>query len=169
MKRAVLLSSGVFAILGVAALVLVGPVGLDSGQTSPVTESASVSKTANGVLDGMTFKGRLGPSGATPDVEDQWVFDNGMFVSQECERRCSYPPRPYFSRQVGTSTEFISVTECPGKDATIVWRGSVEGTSIRGVATWTMERWYWTIERTFAFEGERVDASRPIATDQPSR
>jgi hypothetical protein len=165
MKKATLMSVGVLAIIGIAALSLSGVSVIESGDPSAADASDAIGQPATGPLDGMTFKGHLGPSGAPADVADQWVFEDGMFVSKECERRCNYPPRPYYSREAGESTEFISVTNCPDKNATIVWRGTVDGRSIKGEATWTMERWYWTIENTFAFEGELAAGLQPVASD----
>jgi hypothetical protein len=120
----------------------------------------------SGVLDGMTFSAELGPFGKPADVNDSLVFANGTFVSTECERRCGYPARPYFVRQVGDRIEFISETRCPDKDAKIVWRGIVEDGTIKGVFTWTTVRWYWTIEKEFSFEGTVVDGATPITSSR---
>ena len=118
-----------------------------------------------GILDGKTFKGRIGPRGKPADVEDTYVFADGTFVSVECELRCDYPARPYFVRENGNAIEFVSETKCPYKDAKIVWRGKVEGDSIEGVATWTMSRWYWTIEKEFTFSGTLQNARSPVASN----
>ncbi len=111
-------------------------------------------------LDGMTFTAALGPDGKLKDVEDRFVFANGTFVSKECELRCEYPARPYFVRMSGDGTEFLSETKCPYKDATIVWRGTVKGDAIEGVATWTIKRWYWSIEKKYSFSG-KLERSTP--------
>jgi hypothetical protein len=115
-----------------------------------------------GPLDGKTFTGALGPDGKPKDVKDVFVFENGTFVSKECEVRCKYPARPYFVRTNGTKTEFLSETQCPYKDAKIVWRGIVDGDTVKGKSTWVAKRWYWTVEKTFEFEGKLVE--EPIAT-----
>ena len=117
-----------------------------------------------GPLDGLTFRGALGPDGEPKDTPDVFVFENGTFVSKECELRCKYPARPYFVRTNGGKTEFISETQCPYKDARIIWRGSVEGNRISGKSTWVVKRWYWTVENTFEFEGELVETN-PVAAD----
>lgn len=109
-----------------------------------------------GPLDNMTFTGALGPDGKPKDIPDSFVFENGTFVSKECELRCKYPARPYFVRTNGNKTEFISETKCPYKDAKIIWRGTVEGDTIKGKSTWVVKRWYWTIENSFEFEGKLV-------------
>ncbi len=129
-------------------------------------EGLNAEKAADvGMLDGKTFKGGVGPRGKPADVEDTFVFADGTFVSVECELRCQYPARPYFVRETGGAIEFISETECPYKDAKIVWRGTVVGDSIEGVATWTMSRWYWTIEKEFSFSGILQNASSPVASN----
>ena len=114
---------------------------------------------AAGPLDGMTFVGMLGPDGKPKDIADTFVFENGTFVSKECELRCKYPARPYFVRNEGGKTLFISETQCPYKDAKIVWRGTVDGDTIKGESTWVVKRWYWTYEDTFEFEGKLAPAT----------
>jgi hypothetical protein len=123
-----------------------------SKSITPETE-----ETVPGLLDGLTFRGALGPDGKPKDTPDVFVFENGTFVSKECELRCKYPARPYFVRINGSKTEFISETQCPYKDAKIVWRGIVEGDRIRGKSTWVTKRWYWTVENTFEFEGKLIE------------
>ncbi len=117
------------------------------------TVQAEETATA-GPLDGMTFVGMLGPDGKPKDIHDTFVFENGSFVSKECELRCKYPARPYFVRNEGGKTLFISETQCPYKDAKIIWRGTIDGDTIRGESTWVVKRWYWTYEDTFEFEGK---------------
>jgi hypothetical protein len=119
--------------------------------------SSPVQESIPGPLDGMTFSGVLGPDGKLKDVQDSFVFENGSFVSKECELRCKYPARPYFVRKNGSKTEFISETKCPYKDAKITWRGTIEGDTIKGKSTWVVKRWYWTIENTYAYEGKLVE------------
>ena len=87
-------------------------------------------------------------------------------MSKECEFRCKYPARPYFIRKSGNNTEFVSETKCPYKDAKITWRGTVEGSTIKGVSTWTVKRWYWTVEKNFEFAGTLVKQSPPVAGKQ---
>ena len=122
---------------------------LESSESTDAAEKAS-----SGPLDGMTFVGMLGPDGQPKDVADVFVFENGTFVSKECELRCKYPARPYYVRTNGSKTEFISETQCPYKDAKIVWRGTIDGDRIKGKSTWVVKRWYWTVENTFEFEGK---------------
>lgn len=118
-----------------------------------------------GILDGMTFAGDVGLRGEELDIRDRFVFEDGQFVSKECEVRCKYPARPYYVREVAGAAEFISETRCPYKDAKIVWRGTVHGDRIEGVATWTLSRWYWTIEKELVFVGTLERATAPLTSD----
>lgn len=126
----------------------------------------STGQSVRGPLDGMIFSGALGPDGQPKDTADVFVFENGTFVSRECELRCEYPARPYFVRVVGDKTEFISETQCPYKDAKIIWRGTVEGDRITGKSTWVVNRWYWTVENTFEFEGKLVPADSSLTATE---
>ena len=149
-----------FALLLIAGITAAALFGL------PATTSAaeSVENQTKAPLDGMSFRGGVGPYGQPHDVEDRFVFANGEFFSKECEQRCEYPARPYFIRKVGDQIEFISETKCPYKDATIVWRGSVQGDKIEGVATWTINRWYWTVEKKYEFSGSLEEPGTPLAS-----
>ena len=122
------------------------------------------SNSEQGPLDGKSFTGALGPAGKPKDTEDRFVFANGTFVSKECELRCKYPARPYYIRTVGDRIDFVSETKCPYKDAKIIWRGTVEGDRITGVSTWTVKRWYWTVEKTFEFSGKLEQSATPVAS-----
>ena len=132
-------------------------IGLATATTQ--ADESGAAAPATGPLDGLIFVGMLGPDGKPKDIHDTFVFENGSFVSKECELRCKYPPRPYFVRSEGGKTLFISETKCPYKDAKIVWRGTVDGDTIRGVSTWIVKRWYWTYEDTFEFEGKLAPAA----------
>lgn len=134
--------------------------GMTAGTGSAATDPAP----GSGPLDGMAFAGMIGPEGKPKDIHDTFVFADGNFVSMECEARCQYPARPYYVRTTDEGTEFYSVTRCPYKDAEIVWRGTVSGDRIEGVASWTVNRWYWTIENRFKFSGRLTDEAVPIAS-----
>lgn len=160
--------SKLIIVFGVAAAVVAGSWLVLSKTTDPViAESASTTPgDGKGPLDGMTFVGALGLHGKPKDIEDSFVFANGTFVSKECELRCKYPARPYFVRKNGNQTEFVSETQCPYKDAKIVWRGTVEGDTVKGVSTWIVKRWYWTVENKFEFAGKLTKQSTPVASTE---
>ncbi len=147
------------------SVVAIGWIGLSSALVPEIADAIEESVTSgSGPLDGMTFTGALGPDGKPKDIADTFVFANGKFVSRECELRCKYPARPYFVRQNGNQTEFVSETQCPYKDAKIIWRGIVKGDTVKGVSTWTVRRWYWTVENRFEFEGKLAKQSTPVAS-----
>lgn len=136
-----------------------GSLALASKSDSTTANSNETLTRVDGPLDGLRFRGAIGPDGKPKDIPDLFVFEDGNFVSKECELRCKYPARPYFVRKVDNRTEFISETRCPYKDATIIWRGTIEGDIIKGKSTWIVKRWYWTIEDTFEFEGKLIKSS----------
>ena len=154
--------------LGIAGLVIAGSWFAISPSSDPIMAESGdiVQSDGKGPLDGMTFIGALGPDGKPKDIADKFVFANGTFVSKECELSCKYPARPYYVRNTGGKTAFVSETKCPYKDAKIIWRGTVEGDTIKGVSTWTAKRWYWTVESNFEFEGRLVRQSTPVARTQ---
>ena len=157
--------SKIISIIGALVLAMSGScfVFAETATSQPANNSALGQQPGSGLLDGMTFVSELGQVGEPADLEDTLVFENGMFVSTKCERKCNYPASPYFVRKNGAATEFISETRCPHKDATIVWRGVVKDGQIEGVATWTSSRWYWTIVKEIAFSGTMTDRGSPIS------
>lgn len=114
-----------------------------------------------GILDGMTFAGQIVRDGKPAvDVVDKWVFEKGTFLSTECAVRCHYPRAPYFIREQGAKIEFMSESRCTDQNATIVWRGTIENGSIKGVKRWTVKRWYWTIVKEFEFQGSLTGVAK---------
>ena len=111
------------------------------------------------VLDGKTFAGELGRVGKPGLTKDLFVFRDGMFVSEECERRCGYPAGPYWVRFEGDGVQFKSEIPCLKSDATMVWTGTLKGDEIEGTIAWTSKRWYWTIEKEFWFKGKLVESN----------
>lgn len=146
------------AVMAIGWLVAFGSIGPANADKSEATQLDGTN-----ILDGLTFSSDIGPIGKPANVKDMLVFANGAFLSTECERRCNYPARPYFVRHVGDKTEFFSETRCPDKDAKIQWRGIVDDEVIKGEFTWTVNRWYWTVEKKFWFEGTLAGRSTPIA------
>lgn len=160
--------SKLIILLGTAAAIMAGGWFFLSRSADPVmAEITDTTKTdGNGPLDGMTFVAELGLNGKPKDIKDTFVFANGTFLSKECEFRCKYPARPYFVRKNGKMTQFLSETKCPYKDAKITWRGTIDGDTVKGTSTWTIKRWYWTVENTFEFAGTLVNQSAPVSNTQ---
>ncbi len=154
MKRTKLL----LALGGLIMVVVLGTFAATAPPTSGEAMPANAAlRSGSGPLDGRVFLSMLGQEGKPGDIEDELIFEDGMFVSTECERRCNYPASPYFVRHRDNALEFFSESRCPHKDATIVWRGVVEDGVIKGESTWTLKRWYWTVEKKFWFEGELAE------------
>lgn len=145
----IIAASGVLIAVAVAGWLAVST----SSTPTPLKPIHAANANGSGILDGKTFTGKAGLLGKPLDIEDSWVFENGAFVSTECETQCNYPAAAYFIRRIGDAIEFTGSTRCLDKDAIISWRGSVFGQEIKGVFTWTIKRWYWTVEKKFWFEG----------------
>ncbi|MCR8913319.1 hypothetical protein FDP08_07820 [Marinobacter panjinensis] len=112
-------------------------------------------------LDGKSFQSRLGPVGQPADVDDLLVFEDGYFVSRECERRCGYAKVEYWLRTREDGIEMRAEVPCTDSGAMMYWRGTVRGDEIEGSFTWVNKRWYWTFEKEFWFEGRLVKADNP--------
>jgi hypothetical protein len=152
MKRpAPLILLGLFLIALSASAVAFSVMPKGDGGGELMQQEAILAGSAE--LDGLVFKARLGMEGKPADRDDTLIFDEGKLLSTECREICDFPARPYFVRKAGGSLEFVSITRCPERDAEIVWRGLVKDGEIKGVASWTMKRWYWTIQRDFHFTG----------------
>jgi len=152
--------------IGVLLLALAGGWFLASQVTKPV-QAVSVEETltaGTGPLDGMTFSGSIGSPEEPARTKDTFVFSKGRFVSTECVKTCGYRAGTYFVRDRGGKTEFLSVSSCTYKDANIVWRGTIKNGIIKGESTWTVKRWYRTVERKLLFEGKLVAAPKPVVS-----
>lgn len=162
-SKPLVVSFTVVAAITILTAVWVFP--LQSPASEGSGEPGGTVSSGNGPLDGMAFTGELGPESKPKDVRDTFVFANGNFVSKECELRCDYPAKPYFVRETENGIEFVSETRCPYKDAKIVWRGVVDGDVIEGTAVWTINRWYWSIDKTFEFSGRLTSRSSSLVRD----
>jgi hypothetical protein len=163
---AISLVIGVIVAVGVVATIAIGvmPTTTSDINSDSMELATYLQDSGTGPLDGKTFSGLIGLSGKPKDIKDSFVFENGKFVSTECERNCKFPAHPYFVRVNGTKIEFMSEAQCPYKNSKIVWRGTVEGNKIKGESTWVSKRWYWTMEKTLVFEGELVENSISTAS-----
>lgn len=113
-------------------------------------------------LDGKAFMSKLGPVGQSLDVDDMLVFEDGRFVSKECERRCGYAKADFWVRRAQDGAiEMRADVPCTESDAMMHWRGTVRGENIEGSITWVNKRWYWTFEKEFWFKGRLVEVDNP--------
>ena len=145
-----------FLVAAVVAIFLVSSAAI---QPHEVAMFPSPGLSASRILDGMTFSGTVGSDATDADVLDELTFADGKFVSVECDRRCGYPPAPYFVRRTGNRIEFETESNCTRQDAKITWRGTIENGALKGRFTWISKRWYWTLEKEFWFEGTLVSSA----------
>ncbi|MBW7470760.1 hypothetical protein QQF73_04975 [Marinobacter sp. M216] len=136
--------------LVLALMLSVSPVGVADNQMPVAT-----------ALDGKIFESQLGLKGEPLDVEDRLVFEDGQFVSEECERTCGYAKVEYWVRAQDDAIQMRAEVPCLHSGAVMYWRGTVRGDEIEGSFTWINKRWYWTFEKEFWFKGKLVQAGEP--------
>ena len=122
---------------------------------------AGGAETASGLLDGRDFEGILGPAGEGGGrrIADSLHFRDGFYWSRGCIA-CSFAPGPYFTRAVDGGIAFTGVLESPERGI-FRYMGLVRETGLVADIDWRRERWYWTFERGFRFEG--APAEMPAA------
>jgi len=131
---------------------------LKAADTVP-TENQSPGTPQISILEGKSFSGELGLLGKPASATDLLLFNEGMFVSKGCEKRCGYTAAEYQIRAEGGYYEVISETPCLKSDATIIWQGTVKGDEIEGTFTWINKRWYWTFEKEYWFKGKLIESN----------
>jgi len=119
---------------------------------------------AEGPLDGMVFKGHIGPADS-PDVPDTLHFEQGRFWSGECVR-CGFKPGIYRVRHLDDGIAFRGVLQSEDR-GTFTYEGRIRGDEIDVAINWRHERWYWTIDRDLRFTGRRLeDASAAMSLNE---
>lgn len=117
---------------------------------------------ASGPLDGMVFSGMLGPEGNL-DSEDELYFSNGKFWSKLCTK-CGFQPGDYWVRTVGDVTHFQG--QLISERGVFDYFGTLKDGKLEATMDWTIKRWYWSIERDYAFSGVlKVDENKLSATE----
>ncbi len=109
--------------------------------------------TTEGVLDGLDFVGTLRATDGSMSLEDQLHFRDGYFWSGGCVR-CSFMPGVYWTRNVGNSIAFQGEFESAERGH-FTYRGEIKDGQVRVDVHWRRERWYWTVEQDYVFEGEQ--------------
>lgn len=131
---------------------------LVAGAAGPVDGS---DPEARGPLDGMVFRGEFGPADAPADRMDRLHFNEGKFWSGNCVP-CGFPPGAYWVRRVRETIHFRG-TMHSAESGTFTYRGRVEDGRISATIHWRKERWYWTIERAFHFQGHAVQHDHRVS------
>lgn len=120
--------------------------------------------SAEGLLDGRSFR-IAGTDLDSGDVlDDVVVFRNRTFQSVNCQSYCDFGWSDYQTRTVGGAIHFTARTICPDAPHTVVWTGIVTGDTVEIRGSWTTRRWYWTHQIRFVADGsvtapETADAS----------
>lgn len=114
------------------------------------------------VLDGQTFKGRIGVNDESAFSDDFWRFDGGLFEAKAC-RGCE--KSEYWLRSENGGVRFRAETVCPDPGAVLAYTGVVKNDRIEGTFTWTVDRWYGSTEKQFWFEGKRVEDAATAASE----
>ena len=136
---------------------------LTSGAATTLTEEQKV----NGDLDGLDFSGTLKSVDGSISLDDTVHFRDGHFWSTGCTK-CSFMPGEYWTRRRGSAIEFRGVLESPERGR-FDYHGTIEGGKIRAAIHWRKERWYWTIDRDYLFEGRVSDTVVSGISLEPAR
>lgn len=104
------------------------------------------------MLDSRRFVGTLKAIGDSTPEEDGFAFKDGKFVSEGC-LKWGFSPAPYWVRPDKDGLHFLSELSSP-EHGTMRYEGVFDGTQIKGTAYWKKQRWYWTLEREYSFQGK---------------
>jgi hypothetical protein len=120
-------------------------------------------RVSRGDLDGRVFVGSFGPADRPGDRADSLTFDDGHFWSANCVP-CGFGPAPYWIRRVGDELHFRGEMDSVERGR-FRYAGVIRDGRVSATIHWRKERWYWTIDREFRFEGRRADTvhSDPLA------
>ncbi len=118
---------------------------------------------ASGALDGMTFVATITVDAYDAPFPDRQIFDEGTFLSEECQRRCDFGRVPYHTRREGDAIAFVAEMRCADAPHHVRWEGRVTDGRIEGTAVWTVERFYWTVVRHATFSGVLAPEARAAA------
>ena len=120
-----------------------------------------------GPLDGLSFVGVFGPESGSDDRDDVLYFDDGQFWSEKCVP-CGFKPGPYWVRFDDGAVHFRGVLESDDRGR-FTYVGVVRDEAISVKINWRHDRWYWTIDKDFRFEGKLTDMAPAIAAAGATR
>ncbi|WP_162798238.1 hypothetical protein [Sulfitobacter sp. SK011] len=114
---------------------------------------------AEGLLDGKTFSGMIGPA-ENPDLPDNLYFDDGHFWSQICTR-CGFVPGVYQAEETAEGVRFTGTLESESRGRFDYVGVLKDDGSVVVSVVWERRRWYWTSTREIMFVGA---LSEPVLT-----
>ena len=88
-------------------------------------------------MDGKKFKGELTDKATSKTDSDQFIIEDGTFVSKEC-LQYGFDKSPYTASGNGSEINFeaTAVSREKGKR---LWKGKTHRESIEGTVTWIMD------------------------------
>lgn len=102
-------------------------------------------------LDNRRFIGPMGVKGDPNPANDEFMFEDGKFVSKSC-LEWGFSPARYWVRNEKDGLHFLA--ELTSRDhGEMRYEGVFDGQQIKGKVMWKKERWYWTIQREYRFTG----------------
>ena len=119
----------------------------------PAVAAGAAAESAAGLLDGQQYKGVTGEEGAGADHEDTIIFSDGKFRSLDCEG-WGFGPAAYTADKIGDRYHFTATLSSRDR-GTLEWKGVISGDTATATFRWLHERWYWSIDRRYWFEGTR--------------
>jgi hypothetical protein len=119
-----------------AGLALGASAAVAQNAKSPPTAAAPAAPAAKGPLDGKTFKGKIWKQGETKKDDDTFEFADGTLHSTACDE-FGFKPAPYAAKAAGKATGFDSVATSDKDGATMTWKGTFKGETLKGTAVWS--------------------------------
>jgi hypothetical protein len=92
--------------------------------------SAAPAVAANEILDGLTFRGDIGPKGEAADGKDDIIFTNGTLRSTACDKY-GFGPGAYTAVRNGDVVTFTATTKSK-TSGTIHWQGTIRDGVLEG-------------------------------------
>ncbi len=102
-------------------------------------------------LDNRRFIGPMGVQGDPNPPDDEFMFEDGKFVSKSC-LDWGFSPARYWVRNEKDGLHFLAELSSPDHGE-MRYEGVFDGQLIKGRVMWKKERWYWTIQREYRFTG----------------
>jgi len=106
---------------------------------------------SHGRLDGMRFVGSFAPEGKGAGRKDTLFFSDGHFWSANCVP-CGFAPGVYSTRQLGDTIHFRGEMKSRERGV-FAYVGVVRAGRLSATIRWHKDRWYWSIDREFRFDG----------------
>jgi hypothetical protein len=98
-----------------------------------VAIAATPAVAATGILDGLTFRGDIGPKGKPADGKDDIIFANGTLRSTACDAY-GFGPGAYTAVRSG-DTIAVTATTRSKSSGTINWQGTIRNGVLQGTFT----------------------------------